>query len=383
MMIHIMAQEELKPGDGPVGIVLAPTRELAIQINSVAEEFAGPSGLKSTCVYGGVPVKSQIWAVQEKNDIIVGTPGRLIQMLNEGHTALNRVTFVVLDEADEMLSKGFGDQINLILSQVRPDRQMLMFSATWPMVVQDLAKNHCRETPVIIRVGGDTLRACRDIYQTVMVIEDKREGGRPPDIQHLKMCKLVEALRKSGVTESNAQTKALVFCRTKSNVDMVVKTLKEEHDVWAGGMHSDMDQKERLWTLDEFKTGDLAILVATNCLGRGHDIRNVRYVINFDAPETIETYIHRIGRTGRAGDRGFALTLVSHKDYSLAPDLIKVLESTSQNVPENLRDLAKSNLWDSDWALEQQAREGAGGDAWGGYSGNNSHQVAAPGQSSW
>lgn len=380
MMVHIVAQAPVVIGEGPVGIVLAPTRELAIQINRVAEEFSGASNLKCTCVYGGVPVRDQAWALQEKNDIIVGTPGRLIHVLNERHTSLNRVTYVVLDEADEMLTKGFGEQIKLILSQVRPDRQMLMFSATWPPMVEALAREHCKEDPVMVRVGGDTLKACRDITQKVCVVDQSSQGN---ELFQKKMCKLVEALNKSGVWTEGSDQKALIFCRTKTNVDNVVESLKEQYNVQVEAMHSDKDQATRLWTLDEFKTGNLNILVATNCLGRGHDIKNVKFVINFDAPETIETYIHRIGRTGRAGQQGFSLTLLGYKDYSLAPDLIKVLEATTQNVPEGLTELAKGSMFESDWAIEQARGED---ESWGGAwadGGNQQGEAASPAQDQW
>lgn len=364
MMIHIMAQEELKAGEGPVGIVLAPTRELAIQINSVAEDFAGESGLKSCCVYGGAKVRDQGYAVQDKVDIIVGTPGRLIHLLNERWTNLNRVTYVVLDEADEMLSKGFGDQMKLILSQVRPDRQMLMFSATWPDTVQELARSHCKEDPVLIRIGGDVLRACRSIAQKVTVME--RNIQTDEDIFQSKTIKLVEALKKSGVCEqwTNPDNKALIFGKTKYNVSRIVQELKETYNLNAAAMHSDLDQANRIWTLEQFKQGEITILAATNCLGRGHDIKNVNFVINFDAPDNIESYIHRIGRTGRAGNQGFSLILLSHKDYNLGPDLIKVLESTGQNVPESLKDLARSSMVESNWSVEQSQAEGGG---WAGY----------------
>ncbi|CAK0814420.1 unnamed protein product [Prorocentrum cordatum] len=224
MMVHIMAQEELKANEGPVGVVLCPTRELALQIDTVAKEYIGPSGLRSTCIYGGARVQEQGWALREKNDIVVATPGRFIQLLNEGWTNLNRVTYVVLDEADEMLSQGFGGQIRLILSQVRPDRQMLMFSATWPEEVQHLAAEHCTNTSangglgaVTVRVGGDRLAACRTIQQTVLVL------GQNVD----KFDKLREAIVRSRSHKQGSAQKCLIFCRTtKAIVDELVVQLE-------------------------------------------------------------------------------------------------------------------------------------------------------------
>jgi len=377
MMVHIVAQEELKAGEGPVGLVLCPTRELAMQINDVAIEFVGPSGLRSTCVYGGVPSKEQGWALQQKNDIVVATPGRFIQLLNERYTNLNRVTYVVLDEADEMLSKGFGEQISLILSQVRPDRQMLMFSATWPQTVQILAKEHCKEEPVIIRIGGDALVACRNISQKIMVVENSETGG---NIFDAKVTKLREALQKAGV-DRQSDEKCLIFCRTKANCDQLVEDLRVG-GIEAGRLHSDMDQNQRSWMLKEFKEGFMTILVATNCLGRGHDIKNVKYVINFDAPENVENYIHRIGRTGRAGNKGISLTFMSNRDAGIALDLIKVLERTDQPVSKMLRDMAESELaksynFDSTYAAETTAEQTAP------WSSNTETQVAEQHTAPW
>jgi len=332
MMIHIMAQEELKASEGPVGVVLCPTRELALQINDVAQEYIGPSGLRSTCIYGGGLVRQQGSALKEKNDIVVATPGRFIQLLNEGWTNLNRVTYVVLDEADEMLSAGFGEQIRLILTQVRPDRQMLMFSATWPKEVQKMAREHCTASdgmePVIVRVGGDRLAACRTIMQKILVL------GVGVD----KFQKLCEAIMRSECDKRGSPHKCLIFCRTKASVDTVVQRLNEAH-IEAFGLHADKQQDERIRVLNDFRNGELSCLASTNCLGRGHDIPRVRYVINYDAPDNIESYIHRIGRTGRAGEQGYAMTFLTEKDARLAGPLIQVLKETHQNIPDKLEEL--------------------------------------------
>jgi len=336
MLVHIIAQDELKADEGPIGVVLCPTRELAMQIDGVAKEFIGASGLRSTCIYGGVRCRDQGSALREKNDIVIATPGRFIQLLNDGWTNLNRVTYVVLDEADEMLSQGFGSQINLILTQVRPDRQMLMFSATWPKDVQSLARKHCKQgvEPIIIRVGGDRLAACRTIEQKVLVL------GTGQD----KLAKLVEAIRKSRCDRRGSKHKCLIFCRTKANVDNLIDRLAQ-YEIEASGLHSDKEQHIRFQVLDQFKNGELSCLVSTNCLGRGHDIPRVKYVINYDAPDNIEMYIHRIGRTGRAGEQGFAMTFLTENDFKIASPLIHVLKQTSQKVQPPLQELADQAGW--------------------------------------
>lgn len=329
LMVHIMAQDELKAGEGPVGVVLCPTRELALQIHGVCDDFIGVSGLRATCVYGGAPVKEQGRQLCAKNDIVIGTPGRFIHLLNEQWTNLNRVTYVVLDEADEMLQKGFGIQVNLILSQIRPDRQVLMFSATWGQEVQKLARTHCREDPVTVRIGGDRLAACKSITQNVLYLESERE----------KFDKLKEAVMRSKCHRPGNRDKCLIFCRTKYNADVVGELLARE-GIQAGVMHSDKEQSQRIATLDSFKNGDLSVMAATNCLGRGHDIPRVRYVINYDAPDEIENYIHRVGRTGRAGETGFAMTFLTQKDAKIASPLIEVLQASAQKIPAHLQELA-------------------------------------------
>uniref|UniRef100_A0A7S4SLX2 RNA helicase n=1 Tax=Alexandrium monilatum TaxID=311494 RepID=A0A7S4SLX2_9DINO len=357
MMIHIMAQEELKANEGPVGVVMCPTRELALQISEVADEYTGQSGLRCACIYGGVDVKQQGQALKEKTDIVVATPGRFIQLLNEGWTNLNRVTYVALDEADEMLSSGFGEQIRLILSQVRPDRQMLMFSATWPKEVQKLAREHCTASeglePVMIRVGGDRLAACRTISQKVLVLPSPTE----------KLEKLCEAIRKSSCHRRSNRHKCLIFCRTKAAVDDLVSQLCM-HGIEVEGIHSDKCQTERLRVLRDFKNGELSCLASTNCLGRGHDIPRVKFVINYDAPNSIESYIHRIGRTGRAGEQGYAMTFLTQKEAKFAGPLIRVLKETSQEVPRKLEELEREEQGEQRGWEQQQQADGAWGWEW-------------------
>jgi len=354
MMIHIIAQEELKANEGPVGVVLCPTRELALQIHEVAQEFVGQSGLRSACVYGGMDVKQQGWALQEKTDIVVATPGRFIQLLNDGWTNLNRVTYVVLDEADEMLKAGFTHQIQLILSQVRPDRQMLMFSATWPKEVQKLAQEYCTASegmePVTIRIGGDRLFACRNIEQKVLVFSGAVD----------KFNKLTEAITKSGCHKRSNPQKCLIFCRTKASVDSLVTNLLDA-GIEVGAIHSDKAQIERQSVLQAFKNGELSCLASTNCLGRGHDIPRVRYVINYDSPDSIESYIHRIGRTGRAGEKGYAMTFLTERDAKLAGPLVQVLNQTQQQIPEKLRELElEEQGWDQQsWGQWGQQADGS------------------------
>uniref|UniRef100_A0A7S2ILN2 RNA helicase n=1 Tax=Zooxanthella nutricula TaxID=1333877 RepID=A0A7S2ILN2_9DINO len=356
MMIHIMAQEELTANEGPIGVVMCPTRELAIQIDSVAKEFFGQSGLRSTCVYGGAPVREQGNALMQKVDIVVATPGRFIQLLNEGWTNLNRVTYVVLDEADEMLNRGFDKQVRLILSQIRPDRQMLMFSATWPKEVQSLAKEYCTASegmePVFIRIGGEALAACKSVNQSVLHLTAGSD----------KFDKVREAIMRAKCEKRGSRSKCLIFCKTKAGVDDLTWRLSE-HRIEALGMHSDKTQEDRIHALTSFRDGDISVLVATDCLGRGHDIPRVKFVINHDAPENIEAYVHRIGRTGRAGETGYAMTFITDKDFKLARPLAEVLKQTNQKVPDKLQELADQ--------YGGAMSAGEAWDSWGGPSGGS------------
>lgn len=334
MLVHIVAQDELTAGEGPVGVVLCPTRELAVQICEVIQSFAGPSGVRCLAIYGGGDVRQQADALKEKNDVIVATPGRFIQLLNDGHTNLNRVTYVVLDEADEMLRKDFGDQIRLILNQVRPDRQMLMFSATWPREVQALAKQHCTASggkdPVTVRIGGDRLVACRNIEQQILVLNAEND----------KIAKLAACIKKSNCDRPGSRHKCLVFVRSKNTADDVYWKLRSDYNVETEVIHSGKKQSDRFWALREFKQGELSCVISTDCLGRGHDIPRVRYVINYDPPDQIEDYVHRIGRTGRAGEKGYAMIFMTQKDHMFAEPLVEILRATNQKVDNELEEMA-------------------------------------------
>tara|TARA_R110002050_G_scaffold170404_1_gene302225 strand:+ start:285 stop:1094 length:810 start_codon:yes stop_codon:yes gene_type:complete len=170
-IVHINAQPLLAPGDGPIVLVLAPTRELAVQIQKVASEFGQNSGIKNTCVYGGAPKGPQIRDLREGVEIVIATPGRLIDMLESRHTNLRRVTYLVLDEADRMLDMGFEPKMRMIVGQIRPDRQTLMWSATWPKEIQRLANDFLRDH-IKIKVGQDGLQACDNITQIIDIMSD-------------------------------------------------------------------------------------------------------------------------------------------------------------------------------------------------------------------
>merc|ERR1712125_103200 len=257
----------------------------------------------------GVPKAQQARDLQDGVEIVIATPGRLIDFLQAGDTNLKRVTYLVLDEADRMLDMGFEPQVRKITSQVRPDRQTLMWSATWPKEVQRLAKDICREDPVHINIGSLDLRCAHTIRQYVEVVDERDKRSR--------LKRLLEKVMDG--------SKILIFAQTKRDGDDLTREMRT--DGWpALCIHGDKKQEEREWVLKEFKEGKSPILIATDVASRGLDVKDIKYVINNEFPTTIEDYIHRVGRTGRAGATGSSYTFFTKDKFKHAKDLISVLE---------------------------------------------------------
>lgn len=252
-IVHINAQPLLSPGDGPICLVLAPTRELAVQIQQECSKFGRSSRIKNTCVYGGVPRGQQIRDLARGVEICIATPGRLIDMLESGKTNLRRVTYLVLDEADRMLDMGFEPQIRKIIDQIRPDRQTLMWSATWPKEIQRLAQDYLKDY-IQVNVGSLELSASHNIKQIVEVVTEYEKRDRM--VKHLE-----EAM-------NDKDSKVLIFVGTKRVADDITKYLRQ--DGWpALAIHGDKAQQERDWVLNEFRTGKAPIMVATDVASRG------------------------------------------------------------------------------------------------------------------
>jgi len=253
-IVHINAQPLLAQGDGPIVLILAPTRELAVQIQQECTKFGKSSRIRNTCVYGGVPRGGQIRDLARGVEICIATPGRLIDMLEAGKTNLKRVTYLVLDEADRMLDMGFEPQIRKIVDQIRPDRQTLMWSATWPKEVQRLAHDYLKDF-IQVNIGADGLSANHNITQVVEVISEGEKHAR-----------LLHHLEQAMSDSSNNKT--LIFTGTKKAADEIVATLRRD-GFPALGIHGDKAQGERDWVLNEFKTGKAPIMVATDVASRG------------------------------------------------------------------------------------------------------------------
>jgi len=324
-IVHINAQQGLQRGDGPICLVLAPTRELAVQIQKECDKFGGR--IRNTCLYGGVPKGPQIRDLREGREIVVATPGRLIDILDMGIMTLRRVTFLCLDEADRMLDMGFEDQVRKICGQIRPDRQTLLWSATWPRNVQHLARDLCREDPVHINIGSLDLKANHRITQHVEVFD----GYNPAADKRNRLNNLLRGILPK---------KVIIFAETKRSCDDLTRQMRLD-GYPALSIHGDKSQSERDWVLSEFRTGNNPILIATDVAARGLDVKDIVAVINYDMPNNIEDYVHRIGRTGRAGADGTAYSFFTQDKGKLAKELIEILKEAQQAVPEQLYAMAR------------------------------------------
>ncbi|GER51756.1 DEAD-box ATP-dependent RNA helicase, partial [Striga asiatica] len=319
--IHLRRRRN-NPQNGPTVLVLSPTRELATQIQDEAIKFGRSSRVSCTCLYGGAPKGPQLKELDRGADIVVATPGRLNDILEMKRIDFRQVSFLVLDEADRMLDMGFEPQIRKIVNEIPPRRQTLMYTATWPKEVRKIAGD-LLVNPVQVNIGSvDELAANKSITQYVEVV---------PEFD--KQRRLEQILRSQ-----ERGSKIIIFCSTKKLCDHLARNLGRNFG--AAAIHGDKSQGERDWVLNQFRSGKSPVLVATDVAARGLDIRDIRVVINYDFPTGIEDYVHRIGRTGRAGATGIAHTFFSEQDWKHAPDLVKLLEGANQAVPPEVRDIA-------------------------------------------
>uniref|UniRef100_A0A182YNL9 RNA helicase n=1 Tax=Anopheles stephensi TaxID=30069 RepID=A0A182YNL9_ANOST len=327
-LIHIDQQPRLRRGDGPIALILAPTRELAQQIKQVADDFGRALKYKNTCLFGGGKKRKQQDDLEYGVEIVIATPGRLIDFLSSNQTNLRRCSYLVLDEADRMLDMGFEPQIRTIIEQIRPDRQTLMWSATWPDIVARLVKDYLKDYAQI-NVGSLKLAANHNILQIIDVCQE-----------YEKESKLSILLRE---IMAEKECKTIIFIETKKRVDDITRKVKR--DGWpARCIHGDKSQNERDSTLNSFRSGRTPILIATDVAARGLDVDDVKFVINFDFPTTSEDYIHRIGRTGRCNNTGTAYTFFTPNNASKARDLIDVLKEAKQVINPKLVELANMKI---------------------------------------
>ncbi|XP_034033842.1 probable ATP-dependent RNA helicase DDX46 isoform X2 [Thalassophryne amazonica] len=335
MFRHIKDQRELEESEGPISVIMTPTRELALQITKECKKFSKALGLRVVCVYGGTGISEQIAELKRGAEIIVCTPGRMIDMLgaNSGRvTNLRRVTYVVLDEADRMFDMGFEPQVMRIVDNVRPDRQTVMFSATFPRAMEALARRILSK-PIEVQVGGRSV-VCSDVEQHVLVIEE--------DKKFLKLLEILGHYQEKG--------SVIIFVDKQEHADGLLKDLlKASYPCMS--LHGGIDQYDRDSIISDFKSGACRLMVATSVAARGLDVKQLILVVNYSCPNHYEDYVHRAGRTGRAGNKGYAYTFITEEQVRYAGDIIKALELSGSPVPPDLE-----QLWGS--FRDQQKAEG-------------------------
>lgn len=299
--------------DAIQGIIIAPTRELAIQVSEELYKIGQTKRVRVLAIFGGQDIGRQIRALKKRPHIIVGTAGRILDHINRRTLRLDQVHTAILDEADEMLNMGFIEDIEAILSKVPTERQTLLFSATMPAPIQRMAEKFMKD-PTIVRVKAKEMTVPQ-IEQYYIEIQEKSKFDvltRLLDIQTPEL--------------------AIVFGRTKRRVDELAEALNLR-GYMAEGIHGDLSQAKRLSVLRKFKEGTIDILVATDVAARGLDISGVSHVYNFDIPQDPESYVHRIGRTGRAGKTGIAITFITRRERSY----LKVVEQTTKRVMDRMK----------------------------------------------
>jgi superfamily II DNA/RNA helicase len=294
------ANPSMSPARHPVrGLILAPTRELADQVADNLKQYASKTALRVTCVYGGVDMDPQTEALRKGAEVVIATPGRLLDHIQQKNTSLGQVQIVVLDEADRMLDMGFLPDISRILNLLPKERQSLMFSATFSEEIKKLAANFLR-APVLIEVARRNATAELITQEVFKVHESEKTDA------------LLQLLRTRG-EGGGRLTQVLVFVNAKIECRRLARQLQKA-GVNADAIHGDKTQDERMKALDGFKRGEIEVLVATDVAARGLDIVELPVVINYDVPFGAEDYVHRIGRTGRAGARGLAIMLATGAD---------------------------------------------------------------------
>ncbi|MGI2120742.1 DEAD/DEAH box helicase [Shewanella baltica] len=287
-------------------LVLVPTRELAVQVQQSFVKYAKGTDIRVGIAYGGVSIDAQVAVFNAGIDVLIATPGRLLDHLRQGALSLKQLSVLVFDEADRMLDMGFMDEIQAVLKQVPSDRQTLLFSATLDAAIFSLSKTLLR-APKLIEVAKRNTTAA-EIEQVVYAVDADRKTEL---VSHL--------------VRSKNWHQVLIFSRTKQGVDKLVQQLNKA-DIITQAFHGDLSQGAREKVLQEFKQGKIQVLVATDVAARGLDIVELKYVINFELPFIAEDYIHRIGRTGRAGSAGLAITLFSQEDALLLEEVEVVLD---------------------------------------------------------
>ncbi len=314
-IVHRLITAPLTAEDGmPLrkvrALILTPTRELAAQVEESFRKYGKHSDLRVVPIFGGVSMEPQLRALKEGVDVVVATPGRLLDHIERETVSLSDLEVLVLDEADRMLDMGFAPQLNRIVKEIPAFRQTLLFSATMPPEVEALARKYLRK-PLLIQVGRRS-QAASGVTHAIY------------PVAHSKKTQLLAELLRNFAMDS-----VLIFTRTKRGADQVVRHLEEIGEK-ATAMHADKSQSERTRALEDFKLGKIRVLVATDIAQRGLDISGISHVINYDVPQQPEDYVHRIGRTGRAAAAGDAYTFMSADEISMVRTIERLI---GQKIP--------------------------------------------------
>jgi translation initiation factor 4A len=301
-------------------LILAPTRELAQQIQKVALALGDYLNVKCHACIGGTSVRDDIDKLREGQHLVVGTPGRVFDMIGKRHLRVDDLVTFVLDEADEMLSRGFKDQIYDIFKTLPPNVQVCLFSATMPPEILDLTTKFMRDAVrILVKKDELTLEGIRQFYVAIEKEEWKLDT----------LCDLYETL---------TITQAIIYCNTRRKVDFLADQLTKR-DFTVSTMHAELDQKERDLVMREFRSGSSRVLISTDLLARGIDVQQVSLVINFDLPQNMENYLHRIGRSGRFGRKGVAINFVTNNDVRAMKDIERYYHTQIEEMPMDIADL--------------------------------------------
>jgi len=301
-------------------LLLAPTRELAQQIQKVALALGDYLNVRCHSCIGGTSVREDIDKLREGQQMVVGTPGRVYDMLSKRHLRVDELQMFVLDEADEMLSRGFKDQIYDIFKVLPPNVQVCLFSATMPPEILDLTTKFMRNTVrILVKKDELTLEGIRQFYVAIEKEEWKLDT----------LCDLYETL---------TITQAIIYCNTRRKVDYLADQMGKR-DFTISTMHAELDQKERDLVMREFRSGSSRVLISTDLLARGIDVQQVSLVINYDLPQNMENYLHRIGRSGRFGRKGVAINFVTNNDVRLMKDIEKYYHTQIEEMPMDIADM--------------------------------------------
>mmetsp|Transcript_70692 Transcript_70692/g.153509 ORF Transcript_70692/g.153509 Transcript_70692/m.153509 type:complete len:392 (+) Transcript_70692:115-1290(+) len=301
-------------------LILAPTRELAVQIQKVALALGDYMKVKVHACIGGTSVQEDIHKLREGQHMVVGTPGRVFDMLGKKHLRAEDLITFVLDEADEMLSRGFKEQIYDIFKTLPPDVQVCLFSATMPPEILDMTGKFMRDAVrILVKKDELTLEGIRQFYVAIEKEEWKLDT----------LCDLYETL---------TITQAIIYCNTRRKVDFLADQLAKR-DFTISTMHADLDQKDRDLVMREFRSGSSRVLISTDLLARGIDVQQVSLVINYDLPQNNENYLHRIGRSGRFGRKGVAINFVTNNDVRTMKDIERYYHTQIEEMPMDIADL--------------------------------------------